>query len=864
MKKLIMTLAFMGLVLSASAIPAKRVNQVVRQSDGTTLTIQLRGDETFHYWVKSDGTPVRQAENGDWVVDSRDVRMMHQQAMERRNLDRQALAVKAHKAMHAVKAPYRADAASAKKGLLILVNFTDKKMSRDNIQDIFNQMLNGLNNPYGKNNGSIREYFRAQSYGQFDIEFDVVGPVTLSNNMAYYGGNDSNGDDKNPGAMIKEACQLVDDLVNFADYDWDGDGEVENIYVTYAGYGEASGAAANTIWPHQWALSSAVGSALRLDGVKVDTYACGSELQGKSGSTIDGIGTMCHEYSHCLGLPDFYDTAGNNYGMDAWSLMDYGCYNGDGFCPAGYTAYERWFSGWLEPIVLNEGCEVEGVKNIEQNPEAYILYNDKNKNEYYMLANHQKVDWDKQAPGHGMMVLHVDYNQTAWYNNVVNNTSSRQRMTIIPADNSLTSSSNSLDLWPSTRKKTELTDTSTPAAKTYNNNTDGQKLMHKPITNIAEANGLISFTFMGGKASGPAAPVLSDPFSGVGCFGFTATWTAVENAVSYNVMLTETAKEDDNSDAVLEALNMMEDFENFYVEDEEATADGSTDLSSKLDEYTYVPGWAGSKIYQGLFGAKLASSSAVGYLTTPAVEGTSGEVTVYLEAWDWFNYSTLSTKGSYTTDGTSVVVSLLGADGQELQQQTVATNDLMTAYNGGDYDDIFVRFSNVPSSYKIKVSTTGSKKRAYLSYFLCFDGNFSADEIYTLFEGEDDGGETQVPARISVRRHQLTPAARRAVQRRASESRIIEGVKTTTYKFTELQPEYTYTVQVQAVDAEGNKSGWSEAVSVTLPEYDPVGVSSVNSVNSTSGRFFDLQGRRVSSTARRGIYVVDGKKVVIK
>jgi len=808
-----MMLACVGLSMTAMAIPAKRVNQVVRQSDGTELTVQLRGDETFHYYVTLDGTPVRQTENGDWVKDTRDLETLHRVAFEKRNKSRLALAPKMRKAMRAVKAPYLTGTVTTKKGLLILVNFSDKKMvNGDNSNSIFDQMLNGRNNPYGQNKGSIHEYFNDQSYGQFDIEFDVAGPVTLSKTMSYYG-TDQDGDDAHAADMVKEACKLVDSQINFSDYDWDGDGEVENIYVTYAGYGQANGAPSNTIWPHQWDLASATGSSLRLDGVTINTYACGSELAGTSGRTIDGIGTMCHEYSHCLGLPDFYDTRATNnknYGMSSWSLMDYGCYNDDGFCPAGYTAYERWFSGWLEPVVLNEGCVVANMKDIEENPEAYIIYNDQNRNEYYMLANHQNKGWDAQAPGHGMMVLHVDYDQSAWYNNTVNNTSSRQRMTIIPADNSLNMYSEDADLWPSTNKNTELTDTSTPAAKTYNANTDGQKLMHKPITNITEKNGLIGFTFMDGQGAKVAAPTQLEILNETST-GFTLKWAPAENAASYNLQLTETAPKGD-SDAILDALNMLEDFENFYVEDEDATVDGMTDLSDQLDKLTYIPGWTGSKVYAGLGGAKFGSSKALGYMTTPDIEGTTGELTIYLEAWDWFNYATYLNSGAYNKDGTTMVISLLDANGQELQKQEVPAGDLFEAMDGNE-EPIFLHFSNVPAVYQVKIATNSARKRAYVSYFISFDGNFTEEEIYSIWEESEEA-----PARLSARRHVLKPAARRAAARRASQTRTIENVTTTEYAFTELLPGYTYTVQAQTVDPDGNLSAWSESVSVTLAE----------------------------------------------
>ncbi len=498
-----MLLAFTGLAAMLWAVPAKRgVTKTVMGADGQEMTVTLRGDETFHYYVNSNGTPVCEQADGTWAEDTRDVKTLWKQAYQKRNYSRSQLAERVHKAM---KAPKRVGESTGvtgtKKGLLILVNFQDVEMLNGNeSQAIFDQMLNAIGNPYGKNYGSVREYFRAQSYGQLDIEFDVVGPVTVSQNMSYYGANDSEGNDKAPEKMVNEACQLVNSEVDFSDYDWDGDGEVENIYVTYAGYGEADGGASNTIWPHQYYLSAASLS-LKLDGVKIDTYACGAELNGEG--AISGIGTMCHEYSHCLGLPDFYDVDySGGHGMFDWDIMDGGSYNGDGYCPAGYTAYERWFSGWLEPVELNSSRNVNGMKPIEDEPEAYIIYNDGNRNEYYMLANHQQKGWDKAESGKGLLILHVDYSKSVWDNNGPNDDPDHQRMTIIPADNKFNYRTyqgdkyyygNDGDTWPGSTNNTALTDTSTPKASLYNKNTDGTNLMHKPIEDITETDGLISF-----------------------------------------------------------------------------------------------------------------------------------------------------------------------------------------------------------------------------------------------------------------------------------------------------------------------------------------------------------------------------------
>ena len=862
MKRFSTLFIILAITQMVSAIPAKRVTQIVRQSDGTELAVQLRGDETFHYYVTTDGKPVRQNEQGDWVADTRDVQALHQAALARRNHSRLQLRDRVQKAMRAVRAPYRLGEVTTKRGLLILVDFKDKKMVYgEQSNAIFNQELNAIGDPYDDNYGSIREYFRDQSYGQFDVVFDVMGPVTLSQKMEYYGkDNGGEGFDSHPGEMVVEACLQVDDQVNFADYDWDGDGVVENVYIVYAGYSQASGASSTTIWPHQWTLSDPdnYGEALTLDGVTIDTYACGSELYGTSGKKIDGVGTMCHEYSHCLGLPDLYDTNYRATGMSVWSLLDAGCYNGDGFCPAGYTAYERYFCGWLTPVELNAETIVEGMKNIEENAEAYIIYNDNSKDEYYLLANHQLVGWDSEAYGHGLMVLHVDYDQQAWNENTVNNDASHQRMTLIPADGKFIEGIKEFsgDLWPGTKYNTALTDETTPASTLYRANTDGEKLMHKPITRITEEEGLISFAFMKPIVH---APVLSSTFTNINSSSFTATWSKVDAAASYNIFLTE---QESAADDIIEAMNLYEDFEYFFIEDDDATTDGSIDISGSLDDYTYEPGWTGSKIYEGLYGAKLGTSKAAGIITTPIIEGKTGSLTLFLESYDWFNYNTYLTRGSYTTDGTTLIVSLLDAEDKELQQIEVKPSDLSIE----EYETRVFCFTNVPAKYKVSVATNGAKKRAYIDYLITCDGTFSEDEINALFEEEyvdyEVKGKAASMAQFPARHHRMKSTTRHMVRKNAVA--MISEVTETTYTFKDLTPGATYFVQVQAVDAEGNTSALSNAESITLPESIPVAVKDVKLASTSRQSTLDLMGRNVTTPLRRGFYIVNGKKVIIK
>lgn len=824
-EKIIMLFVCVGIAVSTWAIPARRGYQTVQNSDGTTLTITLCGDETFHFYVDENGRPVKKNEAGDWVADTRNVDSLWTVSNVKRDQHRKALIKKTRQMVKADKSKNAKDVIT-RRGLLILVNYQNKAMvNGDHSHAIFEQMMNSLNNPYGSNYGSVREYFRDQSYGLFDIEFDVVGPVTVSHPYAYYGANDSNGDDMRPGEMVIEACKLVDDAVDFAAYDWDGDGEVENIYVTYAGYGEAAtGADDNTIWPHQWSITEATsvynsrgiitqqGQPLTLDGVKIDTYACGPELAGIRGTTLEGIGTMCHEYSHCLGLMDFYDTSYSRYvGMDAWSLMDYGTYNGNGYHPAGFTAYERWFCGWLEPIELNQPTSISGMPNIEENPVAYVVYNDNRskdiEGEYYLLANHQKVGWDQKAYGHGMMVLHVDYDDNAWRTNSINTISNHQRMTLIPADNSMRNYADDGDLWPGSRGKTELTDTSTPAATLYSVNTDGTKLMHKPIEDITEINGQISFSFMGGEEV--EVPVIDEALSSVNGTTVNVAWDNVSTAASYNLRYTvyDPTSIPEYRDAK-EAMTLREDFAKLTD-----FRDGTREIT-ELDDYMSTPGWTGSKVFVGMYGAKLGTSKASGTLTSPSLSCTTGQVTIYLVSY------------LYGIDNTILFVSIEGSK-EGTQQVMPITSE------GGKAAAL--TFTDVPATYKVTIETT-IQNRAYINLFGAFDGTFTYDDIIASYT---EGGPTL-----------------------KGETTVITGITESLYTLTGMAKGNVVKVEVQTVDAKGNPSAWSNSISFGITD----DISHLSAERPASDHsVYDLTGRPVGSgKLRPGFYLIHGRTVYVR
>ena len=513
MKKLVSLISMLMMALTMFAVPSKPGRwKFITLSDGTKVQVQLIGDEHLHYWRSISGSCYQQDSTGAYNLVT-DMTTLQAKA--------KALRVKVNTARRAMRKTAIDGTiktySGTKKGLVILVQFTDSKFKTADSLALYKRILNESGYSEGNFKGSVADYFKAQSYNTFELDFDVVGPYTLSNNESYYGGNDSSGNDKNPGTMVKEACEAADKDVNYADYDWDGDGEVDQVFILYAGLGEANGGDANTIWPHEWNLYSATGANLMLDGVTVNTYACGPELQpeydsnGKAtgNNTVDGIGTICHEFSHCLGFPDTYDVndSGGN-GMYSWDIMSTGCYLGDGYQPCGYTSYERMLAGWLTPTELNsEDKNVSNMKPLTNGPEAYVIYNQGNKNEYYLLENRQKTGWDASLYGAGLLVLHVDYDKAVWLNNGVNDDPAHQRLTPIAADGStdytvpyngssyLSPSLIVGDTYPYNGLDS-LTRNSLPVAALYNANSDGSYYMNHGLYGITQnIDRTVSFNF---------------------------------------------------------------------------------------------------------------------------------------------------------------------------------------------------------------------------------------------------------------------------------------------------------------------------------------------------------------------------------
>lgn len=558
--------------IAAYAVPAKPGLRTIVQPDGTTVQAELRGDEYCSFYVDAQGTPMQMDASGylRYVV-----------ADEAGNitLTADAAAATPAKAMRVfaargaaervrmgavdpaeAAATVAANARAAEEGLpqkgiglmgrmnfplqgniksvVILVSYQDVDFTVSNPQEYYTNMLNqdGFSEYLGV--GSARQFFVENSCGKFLPQFDVYGPVKLSHNRSYYGAQSGSSHDIRPSAMVTEACSALDATVDFSQYDLDGDDYIDNVYVIYAGQGQATYGGTDTVWPH----SSYITTGQSHDGKILYRYACSNEWEY---DRPDGIGTFVHEFSHVMGLPDLYSTQYvNTVTPGEWSTMDQGPYNGNGCRPPYYTAYERNALGWIDLTPMESGTSVE-LPSIVEN-QAYIIPCLR-ETEFFLFENRQKTGWDTSVPGHGMLVWHVDYDSDVFYRNNVNNDEDHQYVDIIEASgvaNSSSTTAQSKYTFPGSlgNRHRSITPTTEPNLQPWVGPT-----ISTEITNIYETNGLITFDVDGGDP-GLDVPVANEA-TDVSAAGFTASWNEVAGADKY--LLTVTGGKNSESEDVV-------------------------------------------------------------------------------------------------------------------------------------------------------------------------------------------------------------------------------------------------------------------------------------------------------------------------
>ncbi|MCR4602762.1 MAG: M6 family metalloprotease domain-containing protein [Prevotella sp.] len=388
---------------------------------------------------------------------------------------------------------------------VVLLSFSDQDFSVEDPADRYQRMFNEKGYNEGVGPGCITDYFQEQSAGRFNPRFDIYGPVRITKTRT---GAGTYGE-----SAFREAAQLlVDSLgVDFSPYDWDGDSISESFIFVYAGYGgnENVDVCKGSIWPNTGYFSS-----VKSGGTTLRGYSSSAELWSNDASC--GIGTICHEFTHTLGLPDLYPTSGDEYSVcDEWDLMDGGNYINEGWCPPCFSAHSKMLLGWGDPEPLDAAATIVDMEAISEGGKAYIVTTDE-PNEFFILENRQWRGWDLRVPGHGLLITHVDYNASSWKTNTVNTNQKHHRYEYVHADNmdynqwtaqtddhylgghNLYLSTSPYPLVNDTVENREFTDASIPAAVTYG----GTGLLSKPLTQVTESNDTISFLFMGGDPTG--------------------------------------------------------------------------------------------------------------------------------------------------------------------------------------------------------------------------------------------------------------------------------------------------------------------------------------------------------------------------
>ena len=524
MRKIVVGLFLCGCFAASYAVPAYPGWITYPQADGSTVELQLLGDEFAHVLINRDGEQVRLNEAGMYEVVGAAPSMMQLRA--RRAASQRVQARK-------VRKEFGVTPNLAPRGVVIMVNYKDQSFDSEHTRAVIDSLCNAVdckvNSQYGTYYPSAAQFFADQSDGAYKPIFDVYGPYTLSRETEYYGENDDTKDanDKRPVNMLIEACKLADTAgVDFTKYDSDEDGKIDFVYILYAGKGEASGGGARTVWPHSWSVdeqrefeeyySEHLDEFLDtykaefvpyltqeysfadcfVDGKQINTYACSNELMG---ANLSGIGTLCHEFSHVMGLPDFYDIYyGTNSTEDLtpgkWDVMDQGSYNKGGHCPPNYSAWEKYFFGWHTPINLgNQGQELTLVANGQTGYQAYQIYSDgiligphdslPGDEVCYYIENRQKQGWDADVPGHGMIIWKIRYSKTAWKNNEPNTEDYQPRYTLLPAHGD-TYVGTDADPYPGTESVKSVT------------------IAGKPLTSITEKNGKVTLVYIQKGESG--------------------------------------------------------------------------------------------------------------------------------------------------------------------------------------------------------------------------------------------------------------------------------------------------------------------------------------------------------------------------
>jgi M6 family metalloprotease-like protein len=493
--------------------------------DNTTLTVFLHGDEFFNYRTTKDGYVIVKDKQGfyEYALSNDEGHFVSSgvkthDSTARSKKEEQFLSslpkglsetskkwAQENRAKRVTE--FRSSAATQDfptlgnmKALILLVEYQDVKFtySNERMDRFFNQA--GYSDDGA--GGSAKDFFESSSFDQYQPEFVVVGPITLPNNRAYYGG-----ENKPAWQMVTHGCEIAKrEGLDFSQFDANNDGEIDVVYCLFAGYDRAQGGGDDCVWSH---ASGIIG--VSHDGKRLGKYACSSELRGNSGNTLVGCGTFCHEFGHVLGLPDMYETDDTANGdcqtPDSWTTMASGGYNNYGKHPPLYSSYERHILNWihLDNAVLNQPGEYELLPLITSN-QAYKIET-KTPGDFYVFEYRRKTGFDAYLADEGLLVWHIDRSNTPirynnatttpaelWNRGAINNIGGHPLYDIVestPIAVNANTPGNRNVVFPGGAGKTSLTDSSYPNMKSW-----AEENTEKPVTNIRVASGKVLFDFI--------------------------------------------------------------------------------------------------------------------------------------------------------------------------------------------------------------------------------------------------------------------------------------------------------------------------------------------------------------------------------
>lgn len=499
MKKIILSFAATWCMTSALfAVPASPSPFVYHQPDGSQLTLFTNGDE-YYNWLETPDKDIVISNNGyyeyativnDSLVPS-GIRVSVQPNSEQKN----KLSTRAEilNLMHQERETniLRFDSIKRiadsqvegersipltegnQKVLCILMGFPDKPFTKT--QTDFSNLWNQIGYNYQGSQGSVKDFYLENSYGLLNVTATVVGPYTASHNSSYY--DFDTGDFR---ALMREAMEAARNDVQFSDFDVNENHYVDLVHVVFAGYGKES-TSAGVIWSHHSSLITPVWQGL----YKAKDYICSPELASYSGTQVAPIGTVCHEYGHDLGAPDYYDTSYSGFkGTGCWDVMCSGSWNGggglkNGRCPAQHNPYTKaYIYNWVTPMGINASLSnVNYTLYPSYNLPVIYKINTNTSGEYFLLENKKKLGFNSQIPvvtNDGLLIYHVHSDIESGINNHNVNNSHPQKCYIVNANaasnpNSSPSSYGTNDtLWAyPTNNQIFFTSTSTPSAVSW-------------------------------------------------------------------------------------------------------------------------------------------------------------------------------------------------------------------------------------------------------------------------------------------------------------------------------------------------------------------------------------------------------------